>query len=85
MKKVALFLMAIVLPAVVAAAEIKGTILKADMAHNRIVLKTERGEETLETTKATKGVEYANEGAKVVVTFSKKDGERKISEIVPGN
>jgi len=39
MAKIALLLMAILLPAVVAAAELKGTILKVDKAHNRIVLK----------------------------------------------
>jgi hypothetical protein len=49
------------------------------------VLKTERGEESLETTKATKGLEHAKEGAKVAVTFSEKDGLPKISEIMPGN
>jgi Cu/Ag efflux protein CusF len=85
MKKVALFLMATMLPTVVAAAEIKGTILKVDTTQNRIVLKTERGEETLETTKATKGLEHVKEGAKVAVTFSEKDGLPKISEIMPGN
>lgn len=85
MAKIALLLMAILLPAVVAAAELKGTILKVDKAHNRIVLKTERGEETLETTKTTKGVEHAKEGARVVVIFSEKDGAPKISEIAPGS
>ena len=65
------------------AAELKGTVLKVKRAENQIVLKTERGEETLLTTKATKGIENAKEGAKVTVTFSEKDGQPKISEIAP--
>ncbi len=73
------------LPAFASAAEIKGTILKVDKATNRIVLKTERGEETFETTKSTKGVEHVKEGARVMVIFSEKDGEPKISEIAPQN
>ncbi|MGH7874038.1 MAG: hypothetical protein ACREQO_17695 [Candidatus Binatia bacterium] len=73
------------LPALASAAEIKGMILKVDKATNRIVLKTERGEETFETTKSTKGAKHAKEGARVVVTFSEKDGEPKISEIAPQN
>jgi hypothetical protein len=77
--------MAILLPAIVTVAELEGTILRMDKAQNRIVLKTERGEETLQTTKATKGVERVKPGAKVVVSFSEKDGEPKISQIALGN
>lgn len=65
------------------AAELKGTVLKVKPSENQIVLKTERGEETLFTTKDTKGVENVKEGAKVIVTFSEKDGQPKISEIAP--
>jgi len=57
------------------AAELKGTVLKVKPSENQIVLKTERGEETLFTTKETKGVENVKEGAKVIVTFSEKDGQ----------
>jgi len=67
------------------AAELRGTVLKVKKAENQIVLKTERGEETLLTTKETKGLENAKEGAKVLVTFSEKDGQPKISEIAPEN
>jgi hypothetical protein len=67
------------------AAEIRGTVLKVIKAENQIVLKTERGEETLLTTKETKGLENAKEGARVLVTFSEKDGQPKISEIAPEN
>jgi len=65
------------------AAELKGTVLKVKPSENQIVLKTERGEETLFTTKETKGIENIKEGAKVMVTFSEKDGQPKISEIAP--
>ena len=85
MKIIVWIVFALLLPVLAFAAEIKGTILKVDMATNRIVLKTERGEETFEMTKSTKGVEQAKEGARVVVTFSEKDGEPKISEIAPEN
>lgn len=83
MKRIAMVVLALIIPTVLAAAEIKGTVLKVDSAKNQLVLKTDRGEETFETTKATKGVEHAKEGAKVVVTFSEKDGQPKVSEIVP--
>jgi Cu/Ag efflux protein CusF len=83
MKKLALMLLVLVLPTVLSAAEVKGTILKVDKAENRIVLKTERGEETFETTKATKGIEHLKVGARVSITFSEKDGQPKVTEINP--
>lgn len=83
MKKIAAVFLTLALPAVLSAAEvkIKGTILKINKVENRFVLKTERGEETFETTKSTKGIEHAKEGAKVTVVFSEKDGLPKVSEI----
>lgn len=78
-----LLLLTLILPTALSAAEIKGTVLKVNKVENQIVLKTNRGEETLLTTKATKGMENAKEGAKVIVTFSEKDGQPKISEIAP--
>lgn len=83
MNKYLVLFVALILPATLQAAEIKGVILKVDKAESRLVLKTERGEETLLTTKATKGIENAKEGAKVTITFSEKDGQPKISEIAP--
>jgi Cu/Ag efflux protein CusF len=84
MKKLALMLLALlVIPTALSAAEVKGTILKVDKAENRIVLKTERGEETFETTKATKGIEHLKVGARVSITFSEKDGQPKVTEINP--
>lgn len=83
MNKIFLMLLALVLPTVLSAAEIKGTILKVDRSDNRIVLKTERGEETFETTKATKGIEHVKVGARVTISFSEKDGQPKVTEINP--
>jgi hypothetical protein len=37
------------------------------------------------TTKETKGIENAKEGANVMLIFSEKDGQPKISEIAPNN
>jgi Cu/Ag efflux protein CusF len=85
MNRIAAVLLALVFPAVLSAAEVevkaKGTIVKIQKTENRFVLKTERGEETFEVTKATKGVENAKEGARVTVVFSEKDGLPKVSEI----
>jgi hypothetical protein len=83
MIKIAILFCSLLLPAILGAAEIKGTVLKVDKGENQIVLKTERGEETFVTTKETKGIENARHGAKVMVTFSEKDGQPKISEITP--
>ena len=85
MKKLATTLLAIILlPALVVAAELKGTVEKLDKTKNQLVLKTERGEETLEITKSTKGIEHAKQGVKVTVKFSEKDGSPKVEEIVAG-
>lgn len=45
------FLAVILLPTLVVAAELRGTVEKLDQAKNQLVLKTARGEETLEITK----------------------------------
>jgi Cu/Ag efflux protein CusF len=84
MIKAFLTFLALLLPMAVNAAELKGTILKVDKTENRIVLKTERGEETFELTKATKGIEHVKVGAKVTISFSEKDGQPKVTEIHPG-
>jgi hypothetical protein len=85
MKKVivSLLLGATLLPISVWSAELSGTVVKLDKTKNQIVMKTERGQETLEIVKETKGVEHAKEGSKVMLRFSEKDGAAKVSEIVP--
>jgi hypothetical protein len=85
MTKLAIVIWLLLVPTVLSAAEIKGTILKFDRVENRVVLRTERGEETFLTTKETKGIENAKEGANVMVTFSEKDGQPKVSEIALEN
>jgi hypothetical protein len=85
MKKIAMTLLALILlPTLLVAAELKGTVEKLDKAKNQLVLKTARGEETLEITKSTKGIEHAKQGAKVTVKYSEKDGSPKVEEIVAG-
>ena len=63
--------------------ELKGTVIKVDKAANQLVVKTDRGEETFILDKSTKGVNNAKEGAKVIVKFTEKDGEPKVTEIIP--
>jgi uncharacterized protein YxeA len=85
MKKIVMTLLALILlPTLVLAAELKGTVAKVDKAKNQLVLKTEQGEQTLEITKSTKGIEHAKQGAKVIVVFNDKDGSAKVVEIVAG-
>jgi hypothetical protein len=66
-----------------AQAELKGTVIRVDKATDQLILKTQRGEETLLLSSGTKGIAHAKEGAKVVVKFSEKDGQPRVSEIVP--
>lgn len=84
MNRIFSVLLVLLLSVAVNAAELKGTILKVDKAENRIVLKTERGEETFELTKATKGIEHVKVGAKVTISFTEKDGQPKVTEVHPG-
>ncbi len=85
MIKVGIVISLLLVPTVLSAAEIRGTVLKVDKVEKRVVLRTERGEETFLTTKETKGIENAKQGANVIVTFSEKDGQPKISEIATNN
>lgn len=63
----------------------KGTVLKVDQKQKQIVVKTEKGEETVLFTSSTKGIENARVGATVTVKYSEKDGQPKVSEILPGD
>ena len=81
---VLLTLMLLPLPAW-AAAEMTGTLLKVDKDKNQIVVRTDKGEETLIVNKGTKGMEHAKEGAKVTVKFSSQDGQPKVTEIFRGD
>ena len=81
MKKLAAILLAILVgPVAVLAGEFKATVVKSDKAKNQIVVRTDKGEQTLQL-KGVKGSEHAKEGARVMVKINDKDG--KVSEIVP--
>jgi len=70
------------LPALVFAdAELKGTVVKVDKAKNQLVVRTDKGEETLLLGKGTKGMENAKEGAKITIKYSEKDGQPRVTEI----
>lgn len=60
-------LVVVLVPALAMAEELKGTVLKVDKVKNQLVVKTEKGQEKLEITKSTKGIEQAKQGAKVTV------------------
>ncbi len=81
MKKLAVILLAILVSPVAAlAGEFKATVVKTDKAKNQIIVRTEKGDETLDV-KGAKGGEHAKEGARVKVKINDKDG--KVSEIAP--
>lgn len=81
MKKLVTIMLAIlVFPVVVLAGEFKATVVKTDKAKNQAVIRTDKGDETLEL-KGVKGSEHAKEGARVMVKVNDKDG--KVSEIAP--
>ena len=82
MKKIVIAVVALFIPAILSAAEIKGIVLKVDPAEKRLVLKTERGEETYETTTETKGSEILKVGASVTIVFTEKDGDPKVIEVI---
>ncbi len=86
MKKIVATLLALVLfPLLVLAAdELRGTVVKVDKAKNQIVVQTEKGEETLQVSRDTKGMEHAKQGAKVTLRFSEKNGQPNVTEIIPG-
>jgi len=82
MKKLAVILLALLVgPAAVLAGEFKATVVKSDKAKNQIVVRTDKGEETLNV-KGVKGSEHAKDGAKILVKINDQDG--KVSEITPG-
>lgn len=82
MKKLTLVLALLLSPTLAFAALLEGTVEKVDKGKKQIVLKTEKGQETVEFDNATKGVEKAKAGAKVTVTFNPKGEKLMASEIV---
>ncbi len=72
------------LPALVFAdVETKGTVVKVDKAKNQLMVKTDKGEEGFLLGSNVKGETNAKEGAKVVIKYTEKDGEMRVTEILP--
>jgi hypothetical protein len=84
-KNFAAVCLSIVLLAWSAFAEVEkhGTVVKINQTEKQLVVKTERGEETLLIDTETKGLANAKEGAKVTIKFTEKSGEPKVIEIIP--
>jgi hypothetical protein len=67
------------LPALVfAEAEMSGTVVRMDKEKNHLVVKTEKGEETLLVNSSSKGMDNAKEGVRVTIKFTEKDGQPKV-------
>jgi Cu/Ag efflux protein CusF len=80
----AICLIIAVLPLLVfAEVEKHGTVVKINQAEKQIVVRTDRGEETLLFDTETKGLAKIKEGAKVTIKFTEKSGEPKVIEIIP--
>ena len=79
MKKVTTMLMALILfPVLALAAMLNGTVLKVDKDKKEIVVKTDKGQETVAFTNTTKGAEKAREGTRVTINF-RQDGEKLVA------
>jgi hypothetical protein len=82
MKKVITMLMALVLfPVLALAAMLNGTVLKVDKDKKEIVVKTDKGQETVAFTNTTKGAEKAREGTRVTINFQQTGEKLVASEI----
>jgi hypothetical protein len=64
-----------------AEAEMRGTVVKMDKAQNQLVVRTDKGEETLLFGSSSKGLDNATEGAKVTIKYSEKDGQPRVIAI----
>ena len=83
MTKLTTLLLALVLfPAAGLAALLEGTVEKVDQAKKQIVLKTDKGPQTVEFDSATKGVDSVRAGAKVTINFDQKGEKRLATEII---
>ena len=79
MKKVTFMLMAIMLfPVLALAAMLNGTVVKVDKDKKEITVKTDKGQETVAFTSATRGAEKAREGSRVMINFQ-QDGEKLVA------
>ncbi len=72
------------LPALVFAdVETRGTVLKVDKVKKQLMVKTDKGEEGFLLGSNIKGEAHANEGAKVIIKYTEKDGDMRVTEIMP--
>ena len=79
MKKVATMLMVLTLfPALALAAMLNGTVVKVDKDKKEIVVKTDKGQETVAFTNTTKGADKAKEGSRVTINFQ-QDGDKLVA------
>lgn len=72
------------IPALVFAAVMQGTVVKLDRAKQVVIIQTEEGQKTLQLTSNTKGLENAREGAKVTINYDQKGNQLVASEISGG-
>jgi hypothetical protein len=86
-KRLATICLTIALLPLLAFADVEkhGTVVKVDKVEKQLVIRTERGEETLLLLPETKGLANAKEGAKVIIRFTEKSGEPKVTEIIPAD
>jgi hypothetical protein len=72
------------LPALVFAdVETKGTVVKVDKAKKQLMVKTDKGEEGFVLGSNIKGEANAKEGTKVIIKYTEKDGQMRVTEIMP--
>jgi hypothetical protein len=82
MKKVITMLTALLLfPVLALAAMLNGTVVKVDKNKKEMIVKTDRGQETVVFTNTTKGAEKAREGTRVTVNFQQEGEKLVASEI----
>jgi hypothetical protein len=82
MKKLTLLIALAFTPSLALAALLEGMIEKVDKDKKQIVLKTDKGQETVEFDDATKGIDKVKAGSRVTVTYSQKGEKLQASEIV---
>ncbi|HEY2986832.1 MAG TPA: hypothetical protein VGL11_03840 [Candidatus Binatia bacterium] len=64
-------------------AELRGTVLRVNHAEKQLVVRTDKGEETLLFGSSTQGMGNAREGMKVTIKYSEKDGQPRVIAITP--
>ena len=86
MKRIAMILLTLVLfPGMgLAAAILEGTVVNVDKTKKEIVLKTDKGQESVVFNDATKGAERVKPGDDVRITFTQKGEKLVASEVVAG-